>query len=475
MSEIYVLALSVVFSLIVVKLCHWVYQWSNPKCKGKLPPGSMGFPIIGETFEFMTPFDISLVVSPYLKKRISRYGSKVFRTSLFGAKVIVSIDPDVNMEIAKASSQLRATESVTRIFGENNPFLQSKEIHKYVRNLTSRFVGPEGLKTRLIHDIDNLLRNDVENGARNGSFDVREATIKMVGELIAKKIMGETESEAVKELGLCWSAFRTSWFQFSYNIPGTTVYRLVKARRKAAKLLKALILKKIVSKEGLGDFLDIIFDEMEKDGAALDIDKAVNLIFVFFILSQETTPGVQGAVVKLVADHPSVMEELQREHEAIVQNRADKDTGVTWEEYKSMTFTHMVIKESLRFTSTQPTVHRILDQDVQIGDYTLPAGWLFFGIPQVHFDEEKYDDPLTFNPWRWQGKDIHSTVSREYMPFGAGGTHCVGSEFAKVIIAILLHHLSRFRWSLDPKTKVLRRYTLVFPAGCVVHISKESE
>jgi len=31
------------------------------------------------------------------------------------------------------------------------------------------------------------------------------------------------------------------------------------------------------------------------------------------------------------------------------------------------------------------------------------------------------------------------------------------------------------RWSLDPKTEVLRRYTLVFPAGCVVHISKESE
>ncbi|KAG7542811.1 Cytochrome P450, partial [Arabidopsis thaliana x Arabidopsis arenosa] len=213
-------------------------------------------------------------------------------------------------------------------------------------------------------------------------------------------IMGETESQAVKELGLCWSAFRSSWFQFSYNIPGTTVYRFVKARRKAAKLLTALILKKKASKEGLGDFLDIIFDEMEKDGAALDIDRAVNLIFTFFILSQETTPGVLGAVVKLVADHPSVMEELQ------------------------------VIKESLRFTSTQPTVHRIHAQDVQIGDYTLPAGWLFFGIPQVHFDGEKYGDPLTFNPWRW---------------------------------------------SLDPKTRVLRRYTLTFPAGCVVHISKDSE
>lgn len=35
------------------------------------------------------------------------------------------------------------------------------------------------------------------------------------------------ESEAVKELGLCWTAFRTNWFNFSYNFPGTTVYRFV--------------------------------------------------------------------------------------------------------------------------------------------------------------------------------------------------------------------------------------------------------
>lgn len=34
--------------------------------------------------------------------------------------------------------------------------------------------------------------------------------------------------------------------------------------------------------------------------------------------------------------------------------------------------------------------------------YTVPAGWLFFGIPLIHFDEEKYDDPLKFNPWRWK-------------------------------------------------------------------------
>lgn len=76
-------------------------------------------------------------------------------------------------------------------------------------------------------------------------------------------------------------------------------------------MLKGVIKKKKESKQGLGNFLEILFDEMEKDGTNLDIDRAVNLIFTFFILAQETTPGIVAATVKLVADNPDVMEELK--------------------------------------------------------------------------------------------------------------------------------------------------------------------
>ena len=35
--------------------------------------------------------------------------------------------------------------------------------------------------------------------------------------------------------------------------------------------------------------------------------------------------------------------------------------------------------------------------------YTIPAGWVVMVVPSVlHLNADKYNDPLTFNPWRWE-------------------------------------------------------------------------
>ncbi|XP_019089408.1 PREDICTED: cytochrome P450 708A2-like [Camelina sativa] len=472
MVEFYEL-LALVVSLIVVTLFHWIYQWRNPKTNGKLPPGSMGFPIIGDTFEFMKPHDV-LQFPTFIKERVLRYGP-VFRTSLFGSKAIISLDFELNLEIAKANHVPGITKSISRLFGKNNLFIQSKQSHKHVRNLTFQLLGPKYLKLKMVQDVDVLARTYMEEGARNGCLDVKETSSKILIECLAKKVMGEMEPEAAKELALCWRYFPRDWFQFSWNIPGTGVYRMMKARKRMMKLIKETVLKKRASGEEFGEFFKIIFGEMEGGAEKMSVENAIEYIYTFFLIANETTPGILAATIKLISDHPNVMQELQREHDRIVQGKPEKEAGLTWEDYKSMTFTQMVIYESLRITSTAPTVLRMTDHDFQVGDYTIPAGWIFMGYANVHFNPEKYDDPLAFDPWRWKSEDLGSILSKSYIAFGAGSRLCVGAEFAKLQMAIFIHHLFRYRWSMKKETTVLRRFMLMFPCGSDVQFSYDTK
>ncbi|KAG7620558.1 Cytochrome P450 superfamily [Arabidopsis suecica] len=360
------------------------------------------------------------------------------------------MDMELNLEMAKANSVPGVTKSVIRLFGENNLFLQSKESHKHVRNLTFQLLGPQGLKSRMIEDVDLLARTYMEEGARNGYLDVKETSSKILIGCLAKKVMGEMEPEAAKELALCWRYFQSGWFRFFLNLPGTGVYKMMKARKRMLKLLRKTVLTKRASGEELGEFFNIIFGEMEGEGETMSVENAVEYIYTFFLVANETTPRILAAT-------------------------AEKEGGLTWEDYKSMHFTQMVINESLRIISTAPTVLRVLEHDFQVGDYTIPAGWTFMGYPHIHFNSEKYEDPYAFNPWRWEGKDLGAIVSKTFIPFGAGRRLCVGAEFAKMQMAVFIHHLFRYRWSMKSGTTIIRSFMLMFPGGSDVQISEDTE
>ena len=109
-------------------------------------------------------------------------------------------------------------------------------------------------------------------------------------------------------------------------------------------ILKETVLKKRASGEELGEFFKTLLGEMEGEEEKISVESAIEFIFIFFLIANEATPSVLAATVKLISDNPKVMQELKREHERIVWDKSEKEkkTGLTWEDYKSMTFTQMV-------------------------------------------------------------------------------------------------------------------------------------
>lgn len=57
--------------LLIITIANWIYKWRNPQCNGVLPPGSMGWPLLGETLQFFAP-NTSSDVPPFVRDRMKR-------------------------------------------------------------------------------------------------------------------------------------------------------------------------------------------------------------------------------------------------------------------------------------------------------------------------------------------------------------------------------------------------------------------
>ncbi|RID66219.1 hypothetical protein BRARA_D01378 [Brassica rapa] len=435
-----------IIALVVVRISQWLYRWSNPnvRCNGKLPPGSMGFPIIGETIEFFKPCEL-LEIPSFFQNRMQRYGS-LFRSNIMGSKTVISTDSDVIFEIFRQENQsfeLSYPDVFVRVFGKDNLFFQTGNIHKHIKKSTMQLIGSEGLKRKMIQSMNQATREQLKWKANEGTFDLRNAVSSLIASYLTPKLISNLKPETQAELIDHFKAFNIDWFRSPFA-PSTwkIIYKVLKARREAMQLIKEALKKRKESREKHGDFLDTLLEDMEKEDSIYDEASVINLLLVIGVVSKDTTSVATALMVNLLSKNPEVLAELKREHGAILQKRKDKEAELSWEEYKyNMTFTNMVINESLRLSNLGSILFRKALKDVEIKGYTIPAGWIVAVAPSVvHYNSEIYENPLEFNPWRWEGKDLRS-VTKTLMVFGGGTRQCVGADFARLQMTVFLHHL----------------------------------
>ncbi|XP_057516407.1 beta-amyrin 16-alpha-hydroxylase CYP87D16-like [Amaranthus tricolor] len=454
----------------------WLVLRGNPRSKQVvLPPGSKGLPFVGETFQLLLP-SYSLDLPSFIRKRIQRYGP-IFQTRLVGRPVVMSADPSFNRYIVQNEGKMVEMwylDTFSKLFAQDGEARTTAAglVHKYLRTLTLTHFGSESLKEKLLPHLQNLVQKALHGWSSQDSIDVKEAALTMTIEFVAKQLFGYDSDKCKEKLGEKFAHISQGLLSFPINIPGTTYYNCLKSQREVMDMMRTALKERVASPEtSRGDFLDHALKDLNTQ-KFLTEDFILQIMFGLLFASSESTSMTLTLVFKFLSENPHVLEELEAEHERIVNSRESPNSPLTWAEVKSMTFTLQVINESLRLGNVSLGLLRKTLKDIQINGYTIPAGWTIMLVTSAcQYNPNIYKDPLTFNPWRWKEMEL-DVIAKNFMPFGGGIRQCAGAEFAKVLMTIFLHVLlTNYRWEKVKGGEIARTPILVFKNGLHVKLA----
>ncbi|KAI3844111.1 hypothetical protein MKW92_023153 [Papaver armeniacum] len=463
-----------VIAFAIISLTHYVHKWRNPTCKGQLPPGSMGFPIIGETIQLLVPSK-SIDMPYFIRKRIARYGP-IFRTSLVGQRVVISSDPEFNYFIFQQEGKMVEfwyMDTFEAVHGDaNSRAINIAHIHKYIRNLTLSYFGTEVLKEKLISKVEILANQYLQDWSTKSSIEVKDSIAMMMVDYVCKELFNYTPSADSKDIAKVATSFLKGIMCIPLNVPGTAFHKFLRDQKAFLKLMNQVLNKRRASpKNRYGDLLDKIIDDMEKEDFMTE--EFATLIMFGGVVA--TTEGISASLTLAMislTQHARVLQELQEEHCAILKTRENTDSLLTWKEYKSMTFTNQVINETLRMSGVAPGLLRRVMKDIHINGYTIPKGWTVMVVPSaVQMNPDMFKDPLIFNPYRWNDP-AYPIPPKSFIPFGGGSRNCSGAEFSRAVMSVFLHVLvTKFSWKKIKGGDLARNPCMSFGDGFHVKIT----
>ncbi|KAG9439161.1 hypothetical protein H6P81_019326 [Aristolochia fimbriata] len=445
---------------LLFSFCAALLKWNEVRYRKKgLPPGTMGWPIFGETSEFRKH-------GPnFMKTQKARYGS-LFKTHILGSPVIVSMDAEVNRYILMNEAKGLVPgypKSMVNLLGQWNLAAVTGSPHKTLRGAMLGLINPSMIRLHLLVKVDEFMRSHISDW-NDKTIDLRQKTKDMALLSILKHIAG-------LDKGPISEAFKPEYYKMvratislPLDLPGTSYSKGLQGRKKVVSILKRVIEERRASYRSAycsddDDILDTLL-KTDKDSKFLMSDEQiVDLIITLLYSGYETFSTTTMMAIKYLHDHPHDLEQVRREHLKIREGKGPQD-AIDWEDYLSMKFTRAVIYETLRIESIVNGVMRKTTQDVE-----LKGG-------ETNFDTFMYPDCFTFNPRRWLQEHVNLEAQKSFMMFGAGTRLCPGKELGVVEISIFLHYfVTRYRWEEVGGDEIVKFPRVDAPNGLHVRVS----
>ena len=191
------------------------------------------------------------------------------------------------------------------------------------------------------------------------------------------------------------------------------------------------------------DILSLLLQARDEDGRPMTDEELRDELVTLLLAGHETTATSVAWAIERLVRHPEKLRRL------VAEIDAEAEGGPS--EYMTA-----VVNETLRVRPVVPIVVRVLQEELSVGGYNLPAGTRV--TPSIYLTNRNpkvYEDPEEFRPERFLdgGPETFS-----WIPFGGGIRRCIGASFAQLEMGVILRTiLSELEPQLPQKARRWRR------------------
>ena len=368
---------------------------------------------------------------------VREFGDPVLMNALNG-KVVVTGQPELVHAIFSHDAfdfDVFAYKTILPLLGEGSLLLLAGEEHKRERKLLMPMF--HGERMRAYGDIiqDTALRT-LERHAKQGAFQILDASTDISLEVIVRAIFGGEESKDVQRLVSCSKGvvkssspllFFSKALQFRFL--GLSPWdRFERATSRLREAFDSELSRREKTPAQREDILTMLINAEYDDGSKIELQRAYDELSTFLFAGHETTAIALTWAVYHLLTNPATLQELVDELKGL-------DTGDP-AQLAAAPYLKAVVQETLRMHPIVTEVLRVLKSPMQLGNFYLPAGMAVAAASALtHYDDSLFPDPERFNPQRFIDRKFSSS---EYFPFGGGHRRCAGAAFASYELAIVL-------------------------------------
>ncbi|XP_024191991.2 beta-amyrin 28-monooxygenase [Rosa chinensis] len=444
----------------ICALLFFAFKYSKSNSKTNFPPGSFGWPIIGETFSF-----INETQQRFVWERMKRYSPKLFKTNVFGEPTVVFCGIPGHKFIASNEEKLFLAwrpHSMQKLFRSSYqkaasqatiPRADAVQIYR-----APGFLKSEAL-VRYIETMDSLVQEHLKlHWDGKSTVEVYHLAQLLVMTLSARFFtglqnnLGRTE-KFTELMNIITSGLHT----VPLSIPGTTFYSAIKAADAMRKEVLLLIKeKKAAMSSGvqMHDIMSFMLFNADPTGRFVPENEVADKIMGLMAGGFHSPSMATSFLIKYLGENPEICDKVRTEQLEITRSKQSGE-ALNWDDIQKMKYSWGVALEVMRLVPPLQGTFREVITDFTYEGYTIPKGWkVYWSASSTNKVSEYFPAPEKFDPTRFENGKAPPAYSN--IPFGSGPRICPGKEYARMQLLCSLHHIvTKYKWEvINPNAKI---------------------